>query len=289
MGGSLQATQSTDERGAQSAPGLGVSAFPKLLSAWHLLSLDAPTVAVVWTLLLARSSDVPLPRATAPAMFLAVWMLYVVDRLVDAGGSGEVLERRHLFHWKHRRLFLAGLSIAGVVFLALCARLPRAEIVAEAVLAIPVAGWFLLIHTPRSGKRRVLPKELAVGVIFAAAVSLPTYVQTVGHVQSLGLACLLFAVVCSINCLFIWRWERATGDSRQTHWITYSAARWVVPVTGALAGAGLATRTPFGVAIALSATGLLLLDRCRNKMNRTTLRAAADAVLLSPLLLVTWW
>ena len=54
------------------------------LALWHLLSLDAPTVAALWTWFIASANHIRLPLSSALAMALAVWMLYAADRLMDA-------------------------------------------------------------------------------------------------------------------------------------------------------------------------------------------------------------
>ena len=56
----------------------------KPLELWHLLSLDAPTVAVLWTWFIAASVHIALPLTSLLAMGLVVWMLYAADRLLDA-------------------------------------------------------------------------------------------------------------------------------------------------------------------------------------------------------------
>src|SRR5215469_2732137 len=43
------------------------------LARWHLLSLDAPTVAAVWVWFVAASNQIHLPLVSALAMALAVW------------------------------------------------------------------------------------------------------------------------------------------------------------------------------------------------------------------------
>ena len=68
-------------------------------------------------------------------MGLAVWILYAADRLLDAqaveaaanGCAGE-LEARHFFHHRHRRLFLAGIALAGAALAALLPMLDSAAI-----------------------------------------------------------------------------------------------------------------------------------------------------------------
>jgi len=54
---------------------------PVPLRLWHLASLDAPTVAVVWTLGFAWAASVRLPPWIPVLLALATWAVYVADRL----------------------------------------------------------------------------------------------------------------------------------------------------------------------------------------------------------------
>jgi len=45
------------------------------IALWHLLSLDAPSVAAVWVWFIARSQHIALPGASPAAMALAVAIL----------------------------------------------------------------------------------------------------------------------------------------------------------------------------------------------------------------------
>jgi hypothetical protein len=118
---------------------------------------------------------------------------------------------------------------------------------------------------------------------------------------------LLFATLCSLNCLFIYAWEHDNNrddshdsdnsdnsdnsEDRRTHAITQLALRNLVPLTIllALTSAALtlldhsAPRT-IPCAIAISAALLLLLHNQRHSIARITLRAAADLALTTPLL-----
>ena len=83
------------------------------LALWHLLSLDAPTVAALWTWFIARANHLQLPLSATVAMGLAVWMLYAADRLLDAQSTHhDPLEARHLFHHRHHTAFLIGIFAA---------------------------------------------------------------------------------------------------------------------------------------------------------------------------------
>src|SRR5437868_7025790 len=75
-----------------------------LLRGWHLLSLDAPTVAVTWCAAFLSVVGVPLTRPSArwPIVFLslATWLCYIGDRIQDARSclDGSELRARHRFY-----------------------------------------------------------------------------------------------------------------------------------------------------------------------------------------------
>jgi hypothetical protein len=262
---------------------------------WHLMSLDAPAVAVVWTWFAARVTRTALPAATLIAMGLAVWVLYAADRLLDTraldpiGDPGE-FEARHFFHHRHRTAFALGIVAASVALALLLPRLAPDSIHLYLTEAALMAGYFLLIHaTPRRAGRRhiALPKELMVGPFFAAATFIPTVARHPGTRLALLPDAVLFAALCCLNCLFIYAWEH---PEPRAHWTTNRAiarlpllASLSIAVSVALAVAHRAWWM-YPAACAASGAALLLLDRMRSTFARPTLRAAADAALLTPLL-----
>ena len=105
-------------------------------------------------------------------MFLAVWMLYAADRLLDARQlfanplHTEDLEARHLFHHRHATAFLTVIAFAAIALASLLHELLPQALALYAVLGTLLFAWFLLIHgrgharaTPSSGLHRRLPKE----------------------------------------------------------------------------------------------------------------------------------
>ena len=106
---------------------------PTLLEHWHLLSLDAPTVATAWMLLAAQASHVRLAPVLPVAMFVAVWMLYALDRLLDARlldgrkAAGERFAPRHYFHRHHAARFRLALFAAAILLAGLIAHFPSRE------------------------------------------------------------------------------------------------------------------------------------------------------------------
>jgi len=268
------------------------------IALWHLLSLDAPTVAALWTWTIARGCHIRLPFAIPVAMGLAVWILYAADRLLDAqvleagehGFAGE-LEARHFFHHRHRRVFLAGIAVAGVALGALLPLLDPAAIRLYLIEGVLLVAWLLAVHGTRSAHR--LPKEIAVGIFFSAAVFIPTVAREPALRSGLLPEAMLFAGLCGLNCLFIYRWEHASplSGSREPHATTRLAVAHLssLAVAVALIGAGLAlghTGPSIAAACSLAAVLLLLLNRNRRRLSRSELRAAADLALLTPLLLL---
>jgi hypothetical protein len=268
---------------------------------WHLLSLDAPSVAAVWTWFTARCCHVPLPWTSPAAMFVAVWMLYAADRLLDArhssGLQGE-LEERHRFHARHRRAFFAGIAFAAVVLAGLLRSFIAPELRLFAALGSLLFAYFFLIHLwPLPGKTASagfarLPKELAVGVFFAAAVFIPSVAREPALRTTLLPAALLFAAVCTLNCLYVYAWEHPHNRTA-AHWTTRFAMEHLTRLTSIALAAALATAfylhashaAPLCVACALSAAAFLTLHTLRHRIAPTDLRAAVDLALLTPLLL----
>jgi hypothetical protein len=275
------------------------------LALWHLLSLDAPTIAALWTWFIASANHVRLPLSSTLAMAIAVWMLYAADRLMDARllvvdpTHYEGLEARHYFHHRHRSAFLTGILFASITLALLLPHLEAAAIHLYVVLGSIVFGYFILIHAARSTATQQkaahrLPKEIAVGLFFAAATFIPTVARRPDLRLPLLPVALLFATLCSLNCLYIYAWEHAgSRSSNPPHAITHLALRNMPSLTVLLALSGAAItlfdhRGPWPVpyAIALSAALLLLLHNHRLAITPVTLRAAADLALTTPFLLL---
>ncbi len=276
------------------------------LALWHLLSLDAPTVAALWTWFLASANHIRLPISSTVSMALAVWMLYAGDRLMDARlldinpAGYEGLEARHYFHHRHRTAFLAGIVLCSVALAALLPHVDAAAIRLYLILGGLVGGYFILIHATGGGaraQRKVahrMPKEIAVGLCFAAATFIPTVARRPGLRLPLLPMAFLFATLCCLNCLFIYAWEHEDRRSdRPAHTITRAALGKLPALTVALGFLSFAlvpfdhqVPWPVSFASALSAALLLLLHHRRHAIARTTLRAAADFALTTPLLLL---
>jgi hypothetical protein len=226
-------------------------------------------------------------------------MLYAADRLLDARQIAidplrtTGLEARHLFHRRHRSAFLTGIVVAAVALGALIHHLLPQALELYAILGALLFAYLLLIHARSTDLR--LPKEIAVGIFFPAAIFIPTVARIPQLRLTLLPHALLLALVCSLNCLFIYAWEHPEPRI-SAHWSTRYATRHITPIAAAAGIAGLILTVierdtnlwALALATSLGAFFLLALNHVHQRLSRLTLRAAADLVLLTPLLFMPW-
>lgn len=250
------------------------------ITLWHLLSLDAPCVAAMWTAFLAHQFRLGIPSIAPVALGLAVWLLYVGDRIRDAA-SGEIAEERHRFHFLHCRGFTVVAVLVATMLVLLVVRLPHALRHGWFLLGVPLCVYLAAVHLLRL--RRV-SKEPLVAMFFAAGVTMPLLASRAVVSNTILLIFVAFGCLCWLNCIAIARWEQALSAADVcTAWLGRHFG-FAVALTGCLATPllRLGCAEPVGFAVWASATCLLLLDQHGRHLARTTRRALADAALLTP-------
>jgi hypothetical protein len=272
---------------------------PGAIRLWHLASLDAPTVAVVWALGFGWAARVRLPQWIPILLALSAWAVYIGDRLLDARAAGRAgnptrLAERHRFHYRYRWILAplgaaAAVAAAGIVFMLM----PKVSRERDSVLAVAALAYFTRVHSVGarpafgvSGGFRFPNKELLVGVLFTAACVLPAWSRAAGiGVGPLLAPAILFALLAWLNCFAIDRWENAAAN--RSH-VFFPAC--VLALAGLMIAAALSSIQPRCAALILmgALSGLLLavLDRLRARLTPLALRAAADLVLLTPMVLL---
>ncbi len=257
----------------------------------HLLSLDAPAVAVGWQAWWAHVAGVPLGWPHHVILGLCVWMIYLADRLADGlrASPAEWGTQRHEFYHRQRAIpavlllwGIAALAALSTRFLA-----PR-EFGGGAILLLVTTFYFWMIHG-RAGWPLRAPKEAVVGGLFAAGTAYFPLVQARPSgmlTASVG----LFGALCFLNCALITRWERTLRDRRDrrsllnafpamTERLGLSAL--ALAAAAALLGAATGQLRPLAP-LTISAVGLWALDCARNRIPASALRVLVDAALLTP-------
>ena len=270
---------------------------------WHLLSLDAPTIAVVWGWAFARAFVISLPWFSLVTLGLGTWCVYIADRLLDGYPSKPRIElrERHFFYARHRRKFsLMLLATAPPLAYFLLLRVAARVRMDDALLAAIGLIYFVLIHgsstRAHSSKRVWMPKEISVGVLFAIATAVPTWSRIQHDKLWMLLSVICFACICCWNCIAIQTWEDDGMDDRRRSEPLHRLTTWmglhlhgcalVLTVVFACLSA-LAPTLNIRILLAscsLSGVFFVLLHHYHPQIHRRTLRVAADLALLTPLL-----
>jgi hypothetical protein len=277
-----------------------VSASAAIAIYWHLFSLDAPSVAALWSWSFARAAHITLPPLAPLLLATGTWLVYIADRLLDGMNCDNYayLRVRHHFYARHRQTFLlAGFAVCPlflwVVFTQMAPIARREDLAVFAVATL----YFLLIHARGRRIERWLPKELAVGILFAAATAVPAWARLSGHRMAIVPAIILFALLCCLNCVCIENWERGRRTEHPAHASTiWAGTQLQTLATGTALLALILSLTAlndpplFCLFLASAAAALLLLWLARNehRLSAMQLRIAADAALLTPLLFLAW-
>ncbi len=149
------------------------------------------------------------------ALFLTAWLIYLVDRLADALSlqANSPRSARQHFCLRHKKLWLGLIPVVGSIDAEIILlRLNRDVITSRACLG-GVAALYLAVNYAFNEVWEVVPlKEITVGFLFSAGTLLVISKFTlvplnVGRSLAL-LAMLLFAILCSLNCMSIAVWER---------------------------------------------------------------------------------
>jgi hypothetical protein len=206
--------------------------------------------------------------------------------------AGSPISLRHGFCRDHVVGWWVAVVVIFVVDLFLALRTLDLQMLLLGSILAAICGLYLLINHSLGGKWRPLPvKEKAIGILFAAGTTLAVVGQLPGLTISFGVAVMLFAILCTFNCLSIAAWEReldaAQGKaSFLTGWP--AASRVFRPIGYGLALASLVFAVfwrfafPLGLCLAASALLLVRLNLARG-LRRDNRTALADLVLLTPL------
>ena len=260
----------------------------------NLLCLDAPIVALAWQWIFARTFSADLGLALRALLFLTAWLIYLGDRFADTIRlpAGMPISLRHRFCREHMIGWWVAIVITFVVDVALAlSTLDLQMLLLGGTLAL-ICAFYLFLNHSLGGKWRPLPmKEKAIGVLFAAGTTLGVIAELPGLTIAFGVAMLLFAILCTYNCLSIAAWEReldaAQGKaSFMTSWPV--AARALKTIGYALSlgafGFGIFWRFAWPLWICIGVSALLLVRlNLSHQLARDNRTALADLVLLTPL------
>lgn len=262
-----------------------------------MVCLDAPVVAIAWQWLFAHCLHMAVSAWARGALFLTAWLIYLVDRLADALSlhANSPRSARQQFCLRHKKLCLVLIPIVGLIDAAIILLRLNHDVITSGACLGGVAALYLAVNYAFSEVWEVVPlKEITVGFLFSAGtllVVIPTFAlapSIVGRLPAL-LAMLLFAILCSLNCMSIAVWERDLDQAQRKHSIATRCSGVGVPIrvfcivvaaTALLIAAVDSSLLPIAMSLSVSAALLAILHFLSIGNDERT--ALADLVLLTP-------
>lgn len=261
--------------------------------AWpSLLALDAPAVAATWLWAIGDATGHPVAPQALLLVAAAVWLAYVADRLLDARrmdarstSRPPWLRRssRHAFFARHRRRLGRTWTwvLGGCVTVSAVVLSPSAFALGllVAILAVASLAW-----NDRATAAGALGRCLAIGVAFAGAIA----VGLDAPADPALLAPVLgFGAVCASNVAWVAAWERHLDDGHATHARAEGLAHALALVALLTVAAWwVLAPSALGLAALAALAGLVLLEAAGDAIAPRARSAAADLVLVLPLLVV---
>ena len=264
----------------------------------NLVCLDAPLVAVSWLWLFARSCGITVAYGGTVALFLTAWLIYLADRLGDSMAAPQraATSLRQRFCIRHRAAWMVLLgTVALADLLVVFAHLDPRMLWPGAIVGAAAMAYLIVNQLRPSIWRRLPLKEISVGSLFTAGTLLPL---AHGLGRAHAPAALLFACLCSMNCITIAVWERWLDVAQERVSVATaipSIGRWLMAGLLVLSTAGLglvlfgAAGSPIFLCIAVSAALLAALHRARGGLQPDARTALADIVLLTPIIAAIIW
>jgi hypothetical protein len=260
-----------------------------------LVCLDAPLVAICWQWIFAHSFDLSVPVGHRAALFLTAWVIYLADRFGDSVSlaTGQSKSLRQQFCLRHKSIWLVSIICVAVVDLIVVLRAVDYETAVPGAVLGAFTIFYLAINHADSEIWETIPvKEFTIGSLFAAGTLLGVTPHIFAEGSTMIFAAILFASLCSLNCVSIAIWERALDRIQGKHSIATRCANanslprlllLLLPAGSVL----LALFDPgaWPVALCLGASGLLLGALRSVPVSRDERTAFADVVLLTPLAL----
>lgn len=262
---------------------------------WYLpswLGLDAPSVVLTWTWAVSRNFESILQFRPAAAMFLVVWSIYLLDRLIDVARCSDWQQTtgRLRFGRQYRPLFLAcfGVCMIGIVAF-LIAGLPTDVIRRAAYVALGLTVHFLLFVVPVFIREKLPGKEFGVGLFFALGA-----LACLGYKPGMLPLLISIALLVAFNCLVIAAKDAESDRANDPG----GASRWWRTMKRDLFWCGIgmmiafdlaaifAPETRFYISVATAFLGLTALHRCSQKFSGDAVRAFADFALFTPVVVI---
>jgi hypothetical protein len=149
----------------------------KLWSLISILSLDVVLGAMGGMYFFQQMLDVSLPIAIYFLLACAVWVVYTVDHLVDAGASTSAqFSDRHAFHQRYRIFLVTAVILVSVVCVCIVWFIPVTHLVLPYGIGLSflIACWYSLLFFFKSNLSFL--KEILIAFFYTVGISLAPFI-----------------------------------------------------------------------------------------------------------------
>ena len=179
----------------------------------NLLGIDAPTVAVLWQYFFACNFSLKIPTSNYLTLFLVVWVIYSVDRLLDARmlKRPEKASLRHLFYHSNYRIASFLTVVLTILTVFFCLYFLPMELLKTGSFVGAFVVVYLLHQIWAKGPMMIfIPKEVFIGMIFAVGSTLTGHTWSGEFIPDafFSPSVIIFGILCAMNCIAISVWER---------------------------------------------------------------------------------
>lgn len=270
----------------------------------NLLSLDAPLVALAWAWMFSKAwGVVSVPWQLWATLGFSVWIVYALDRIVDAHRKGDtmLLGTRHHFHQRYAKFFF-GVIVAAALWCLHTVLFNLAQTVLQYglfVMLCAVVYFVIAVNQPKS-EQSGLGKNLVAGLTFSygASAGIHAYSPVLPFGDMLfSSEVLLFAALCVINMTAIDFWRLKGEDDDDAAAVLNLGTLLVAGVAMYIYMSTLERETfffnedyyheqsfykPFAVGLLVGSAGFFLLNQARRKFEADAYRVLVDVAVAAP-------
>ena len=270
----------------------------------NLLSLDAPLVALAWAWMFSNAwGVVSVPWQLWATLGVSVWIVYVLDRIVDASreGDAKLLDARHHFHRRHSKVFLRVVTV-GALFCLYSVLFNLAQTVLQYGLFVLLCAvvYFVIALKKSKSEQSGLGKNLVAGLTFSygASAGIHAYSPVLPFGDMVfSSEVLLFAALCVINITAIDFW-RLKGEDDEDAAAVLNLGTLLVAGCAMYIYISTLNREafffnedyyheqmfykPFAVGVLVGSAGFFLLNQARRKFEAEAYRVLVDVAVAAP-------
>lgn len=272
----------------------------------NLLSLDAPLVALAWAWMFSKAwGVVSVPWQLWATLGFSVWIVYALDRIVDARRKGDImlLDTRHHFHQRYAKFFF-GVIVVAALWCLHSVLFNLAQTVLQYglfVMLCAVVYFVIAVNQPRS-EQSGLGKNLVAGLTFSygASAGIHAYSPVLPFGDMVfSSEVLLFAALCVINMTAIdfWRLKGEDDDDDDAAAVLNLGTLLVAGVAMYIYMSTLEREAfffnedyyheqsfykPFAVGLLVGSAGFFLLNQARRKFEADAYRVLVDVAVAAP-------